>query len=644
MKRIAGLCFTVFCTAAGAAQAADALAAMKFNDVREVAPGVFFRYSAISPTDPSIFAGCNNIWVVFEDYVVVIDANFPKEARDVLAAVRKTTDKPIRYVFDTHHHGDHAYGNAVWAGQGASVMAQTKCVQWLRVKGPKEFEEAGQGKNGRKDVAESKLKVPDIAFDDKLVLDDGKQRIEFMFLGHAHTPGDGFAYLARHKILCTGDACVNGAFNYMGHSDSASWIKVLERAQQLDVKLICPGHGPVAGKQLLEKQKRYFVELRQQVRKGIDADKDLKDIQQALHMPWYKEWTTVEPSRNEENVQHVYAELTGQTMPWELTEDYGLYEGPSPTKDTPGWSRPRRIVVPNLMPAKIKELKRVAPGVLFMSAKTQEDAAKLAEDADAVVGFCTPAIVRAGQKLRWVQLVRSNALPERLPELTRGQTTVTQTERVHGPAVADEAFALLLCLTHDLKNAVPGYGADKPPAKPPRELRGKTLLVIGLGGAGTQIARRAHAFGMRVSAVDPRVSTRPEFVFSLDKLEALPKLLPQADAVVLACRLSGATRELLGPGQFSLMKKTAYVINVGRPELIKRAALVEALKKGRLAGAGLVEAGFTPLELAYVHNAVVAPARIPQTPEVEEREWQLVRENVRRFAAGERLLGVVDDK
>src|SRR5437762_14372972 len=85
---------------------------MQFNDVKEIAPGVFFRYSAISATDPKVvFGGCNNVWVVFKDYVVVIDANFPKEAGDVLAAIKKKTDKPAPYVPDTHHHGHHAYGH-----------------------------------------------------------------------------------------------------------------------------------------------------------------------------------------------------------------------------------------------------------------------------------------------------------------------------------------------------------------------------------------------------------------------------------------------------------------------------------------------------------------------------------------------------
>src|SRR5262249_39539410 len=266
---VVGACLLVAGATARPGGQAGALAPMKFNEVREVAPGVFFRYSSISATDKTVpFGGSNNIWVVFKDYVVVFDANFPKEAGDVIAAVKKTPEKPIRYVCDSHHHGDNAYGNDVFARVGASIVAQAHCARLLRVNGPKEFADAGRGPGGRQDIRDSQLKVPDLVFDDKLVLDDGSQRAEFYFFGHAHTAGDAFLYLPKHKILCTGDACVNGAYNFMGHSDSASWIRVLERAQQLDIKLICPGHGPLAGKELLEKQKRYFVELRQQVKKG----------------------------------------------------------------------------------------------------------------------------------------------------------------------------------------------------------------------------------------------------------------------------------------------------------------------------------------------------------------------------------------
>src|SRR5947209_2040738 len=138
---------------------------MKFNEVAEVAPGVFFRYSSISATDKSVpFGGSNNVWVVFKDYVVVIDANFPKEAGDVLADVRKTTDKPIKYVLDTHHHGDHAYGNCVWAKEGARIVASANTARLLKSNGPKQWSEAAKG---RKDIRDNELKPADFSFDDK---------------------------------------------------------------------------------------------------------------------------------------------------------------------------------------------------------------------------------------------------------------------------------------------------------------------------------------------------------------------------------------------------------------------------------------------------------------------------------------------
>src|SRR5438270_446029 len=112
--------------------------------------------------------------------------------------------------------------------------------------------------------------------------------IKFRYLGHAHTPGDAVAYLPKHKILCTGDACVNGAFNFMGHSNSASWISCLEKMAQFDVRLVCPGHGPLAGKDVIGRQKRYFQELRTQVKKALDAGKALAEVIASIDMPWYK--------------------------------------------------------------------------------------------------------------------------------------------------------------------------------------------------------------------------------------------------------------------------------------------------------------------------------------------------------------------
>ena len=289
------------------------LPAMKFDDVAEIAPGVFFRYSSISATDPKVpFGGSNHTWVVFKDYVAVIDANFPKEAADVVAAIKKTTNKPIRYVLDTHHHGDHAYGNTVWAKEGAKIIAHTNAARLLKVNGPKQWEDAGKGKDGRADIRDNELKQVDITFDEKYVLDDGAQRVEFLHFGHSHTIGDAVAYLPKHKILCTGDACVNGAFNFMGHANSGSWVKCLEGMEKLEIDLVCPGHGKVARKDLLATQKRYFVELRAAVKKGIDAKQTPDAIAESLDMPWYKEWTGKAAKEIKDNVKHVYDELSGK--------------------------------------------------------------------------------------------------------------------------------------------------------------------------------------------------------------------------------------------------------------------------------------------------------------------------------------------
>jgi phosphoglycerate dehydrogenase-like enzyme/glyoxylase-like metal-dependent hydrolase (beta-lactamase superfamily II) len=625
--------------------AADEPPKMKFNDVKEVAPGVFFRYSSIGPDGSNIpFGGSNNIWVVFEDYVVVIDANFPDGAREVIAAVKKTTDKPIRYVLDTHHHGDHAYGNDVFAKEGASIVAQTNCARWLRLNGAKEFEEQGKGPMGRKDVRESKLKVPNLVFDDKLVLDDGTQRVEFLFLGHAHTPGDAFAYLPKHKLLCTGDACVNGAYNFMGHSDPASWVRVMERAQQLDVKFVLPGHGPIAGKELLEKQKRYFVDLRAQVKAGIEAGKTFEDIRKGIDLPWYKEWTTVPPTAA--NIQFVYDEMTGRVAPWDLTEEYGITEGPSPTKETPGWTAPKRIVVPNVAPADLAQLKRVAPAVEFVPVKNAEAAAHEAADADAVIGFSSQEIVKAGGKrLRWIQSGHAGVEKELSAELAKSDIVFTNAARIHGPNSADQAFALLLTLTRPILRdgmllAAPGRDAAR------EELHGKTMLVVGLGGIGNQVARRAWSFGMRVMALDPKEMERPDFVFSLDRPAKLMDLLPKADVVVIARPLTDETKGLFGEKQLTAMKKTAYLINVARGPIVKTDDLAAALKNERIAGSGLDVTDPEPLPdghaLLKMPNCVISPHVGGQSPEAKERQWRLWRENVRRFVAGEKLLCVVD--
>jgi len=234
------------------------------NKAQEVSPGVWFHEGDIGRK-----GHCNNGWVVFKDYVLVVDANFPSGAKEVIPKIKATTDRPIRFAFDTHHHGDHAYGNQVWADLGATVIAHEgvltemkKYETGLYGDKPGRWEEAAAG---REDVKNSKLHPPSLLFPKKLVMDDGETRVEFIWFGVAHTHGDGFAWLPKERILFTGDACVNGPYNYMGDGNSVDWIQTLEAVRALNPKVVCPGHGLIGGIEVLDDQIAYFKALQKEV-------------------------------------------------------------------------------------------------------------------------------------------------------------------------------------------------------------------------------------------------------------------------------------------------------------------------------------------------------------------------------------------
>jgi cyclase len=243
-----------------------ALTRAEVNKAEEIAPGVYFHEGDIKG-----HGHCNNGWVLFEDYVLVIDANFPSGAQEIIPKIKAITDKPIRFAFDTHHHGDHAYGNQTWVELGAVPVAHTGVVEEMKkyetgYYGGKPGRWEDTAKN-RPDVAASKLKPPSLLFPKEMIFDDGKHRVELHYFGVAHTHGDGFAWLPKEKILFTGDACVNGAYNYVADGDTGEWVNTLEIAKKLGATMVCPGHGPRGGAAVLEDQQAFFSELRKQVRK-----------------------------------------------------------------------------------------------------------------------------------------------------------------------------------------------------------------------------------------------------------------------------------------------------------------------------------------------------------------------------------------
>jgi glyoxylase-like metal-dependent hydrolase (beta-lactamase superfamily II) len=249
-------------------------AAPKLETIEQVIPGVWFRQG-----DLDQFGHCNNIVIEMKDYLIVVDANYPSGAKALMADIKKVSSKPVKYVFDTHHHGDHAYGNPLWTKAGATTLAYKGVAEEMRRYEPARWKADAKA---RKDVGELNLETaehPQQTFDKiPYVIDDGQRRVEFHFFGWAHTRGDGFAYLPKEQVLCTGDAATNGPFNGIGDGHAANWANVVHKARQLKVKHVLPAHGPAGGPEILEGEERFMREIYNRVKREMKSGKKLEDL------------------------------------------------------------------------------------------------------------------------------------------------------------------------------------------------------------------------------------------------------------------------------------------------------------------------------------------------------------------------------
>ena len=268
------------------------------EEPREVAPGVWFQ---------QVNGSSNCGWVVFDTYVLVIDANFSWVAPKLEERIKKTTTKPIKYVFDTHCHGDHAEANSWWINRGAEVVCQQACRAELEKTGLQHWNEMLEKKPEFKNLD---FKLPTVVFPDRKVFEDAHHRVELVSFGWAHTEGDSFAWLPGEKIIFTGDACVNGPFNYMGDANTAGWIRVLNEVEKLPFQWLCPGHGPLGDRSTLVEQRSFFVDLRQAVGAMLQEGKSFKEIETKVDLPRYEKWSGKKPSPSQ--IMRVHEELSGK--------------------------------------------------------------------------------------------------------------------------------------------------------------------------------------------------------------------------------------------------------------------------------------------------------------------------------------------
>ena len=332
-----------------------------------------------------------------------------------------------------------------------------------------------------------------------------------------------------------------------------------------------------------------------------------------------------------------------------LSDTLGLQAAPHPVRERPGWRPPRIVLVNDQLGDVLPSLQAVAPHVklVLVSAATARDIA----GADAMIGVCTPEVLAQAKQLRWIQWTAAGV--ERCvqqPVVRERSVLLTNTQRIAGPSMAEHVLMLMLALSHNLpyfeSEQHKGHWVTWDEAPPATDLDGKTLLVVGLGGIGTEVARRAHALGMRVIATRASGRSGPDYVSYVGLPEELLKLTPEADFVVNCAPLTPQTTAIFNHEFFAAMKHSAYFISVGRGRSAVTADLVAALREGTIAGAGLDVVDPEPLPpdspLWSLSNVIVTPHISAKTPVSREQFDALLRENLRRYVAGEPMLAVVD--
>ena len=343
-----------------------------------------------------------------------------------------------------------------------------------------------------------------------------------------------------------------------------------------------------------------------------------------------------------------------------LIEELGLTEAETPIAKHPGW-KPRRIVV-MLLPkmgtasAEYEAQLQAAAGdveLVFDRSGSFIPAPDLLVGADAVIGICTePLLQTADKSLLWlhnylVGMDRCKGASDTQLE----EVVFTNNKRLSGPTIAEHAIAMLLALTHNL----PAYGRAQAQAQWDRslsegiafgELKGKTMLVVGLGGIGTEIAWRAHGLGMRVIATRSSSREGPDYVEYVGLSDELLALAGKADVIANALPLTPSTTGIFNRAFFDAVKPGAIFLSVGRGQSTVTADLVAALESHRLFGAGLDVTDPEPLPkdspLWQLPNVIITPHVSSAGGDSPQRTMIIAVENLRRYVQGEPLLNVVD--
>jgi phosphoglycerate dehydrogenase-like enzyme len=338
-----------------------------------------------------------------------------------------------------------------------------------------------------------------------------------------------------------------------------------------------------------------------------------------------------------------------------------VQEAPQPVRERAHWRAPKKVVLlefgnPRGWAGRQQAFAAAAPKAQIIVATDMATAVNAITDADAIVGFnpeiCSAQLIDNAKQLRWLESLAAGVENCMAVPAVRGRNLlVTNMRGVDSAAIAEHAVALAMALAHGLDTFAVDtskgiWSREHGAATAMQALEGKTMLVVGLGGIGTEVAKRAHGLGMKVVATRDNDRDKPEFVSYVGLAGEMLALAKTADVIVNCVPLTPQTTGLYNEKFFATLKPTTYFINVARGASAVTADLTNALNEHHLAGAGLDVVDPEPLPpdnpLWRAPHVIISPHISSRSDLPGEARWILAVENVRRYANGEKMLSVVD--
>jgi phosphoglycerate dehydrogenase-like enzyme len=298
----------------------------------------------------------------------------------------------------------------------------------------------------------------------------------------------------------------------------------------------------------------------------------------------------------------------------------------------------------------LQRIRSAAGDATVVAATEREDLYRHVRDADVIFGrFDRDLFERAGQ-LRWVQTLGAGVDGVLFDDFVASEIILTSEKGHVGPHLAEHAFALLLAITRGVARAIRERTWENKWSIRGEswELTDRTLGIVGLGGTGREVARRASAFGMRIIAVDPEEVKCPPEVEGVWRMDRFYHLLNESDVVVICAPLTPETRGMFDLAAFQQMKRTAILINVTRGAIIDDTSLVQALREKLIAAAGLDVTPIEPLPPGHplwtMDTVVITPHVAGASPRRLDRAVDLFSRNLVKFRLGEPLESVIDKR